>query len=103
MTGFAMVGPPRAYLTPSARDPMAHYTSPTLLSNAFREFTASGKAGGAILILCTLVSLALANSPLGEQYLHFWHRPLAGLSIEQWVNDALMAVFFLLIGLELKR
>jgi NhaA family Na+:H+ antiporter len=82
---------------------MAHYTSPTLLSNAFREFTASGKAGGAILILCTLVSLALANSPLGEQYLHFWHRPLAGLSIEQWVNDALMAVFFLLIGLELKR
>jgi NhaA family Na+:H+ antiporter len=73
------------------------------LSNTFKEFAASGKAGGTILILCTLVSLAVANSPLGGQYLDFWHRPLAGLSIEHWVNDALMAVFFLLIGLELER
>jgi NhaA family Na+:H+ antiporter len=73
------------------------------LSNTFKEFTASGKAGGTILIACTLVSLIVANSPLGAQYLHFWHRPLAGLSIEAWVNDALMAVFFLLIGLELER
>ena len=73
------------------------------LSNTFKEFAASGTAGGTILILCTLVSLAIANSPLGAQYLGFWHRPLAGLSIELWVNDALMAVFFLLIGLELER
>lgn len=73
------------------------------LSNTFNEFAASGKAGGTILILCTLVSLAIANSPLGAQYLGFWHQPLAGLSIELWVNDALMAVFFLLIGLELER
>lgn len=74
-----------------------------VLSNAFKEFAASGKAGGTILILCTLVSLAIANSPFGEQYLHFWHLPLAGLTVENWVNDALMAVFFLLIGLELER
>jgi NhaA family Na+:H+ antiporter len=73
------------------------------LSNTFKEFTASGKAGGTILIACTLVSLIVANSPLGGQYLQFWHRPLAGLSIEAWVNDAFMAVFFLLIGLELER
>lgn len=73
------------------------------LSNTFQEFMQSGKAGGIILILCTLVSLALANSPLGEGYLGFWHRYVAGLSIEHWVNDALMAIFFLLIGLELKR
>jgi len=73
------------------------------LSNTFQEFMQSGKAGGIILILCTLVSLALANSPLGEGYLGFWHRHVAGLSIEHWVNDALMAIFFLLIGLELKR
>lgn len=63
----------------------------------------SGKAGGIVLIVCTLVSLAIANSPLGASYLHFWHLPLAGLSVELWINDALMAVFFLLIGLELKR
>jgi len=73
------------------------------LSKTFHEFMQSGKAGGIVLILCTLVSLALANSALGPAYLGFWHGYVAGLSIEHWVNDALMAVFFLLIGLELKR
>jgi len=76
---------------------------PRFLSTTFQEFAASGKAGGTILILCTLVSLLLANSPLGGQYLYFWHQPFAGLTLENWVNDALMAVFFLLIGLELER
>ncbi|NNG23486.1 Na+/H+ antiporter NhaA [Telluria aromaticivorans] len=73
------------------------------LSSSFKEFAASGKAGGVVLILCTLVSLAVANSPLGPSYLGFWHVNVAGLSVEQWINDALMAVFFLLIGLELER
>ena len=73
------------------------------LSNTFKEFMQSGKAGGILLILCTLVSLLLANSALGPAYLGFWHGYVAGLSIEHWVNDALMAIFFLLIGLELKR
>ncbi|MDN4057224.1 Na+/H+ antiporter NhaA [Massilia sp. YIM B02769] len=73
------------------------------LSNTFKEFMRSGKAGGILLILCTLVSLLLANSALGPAYLGFWHGYVAGLSIEHWVNDALMAIFFLLIGLELKR
>jgi Na+:H+ antiporter, NhaA family len=73
------------------------------LSYTFKKFMQSGKAGGIVLIVCTLVSLGLANSPLGEGYLGFWHRYIAGLSIEHWVNDALMAVFFLLIGLELER
>ncbi|WP_159695793.1 Na+/H+ antiporter NhaA [Massilia sp. 9I] len=73
------------------------------LSRSFKEFTASSKAGGIVLIACTLVSLALANSALGPSYLGFWHQYVAGLSIEHWINDALMAVFFLLIGLELER
>ena len=73
------------------------------LSNTFKEFSESGKAGGIVLILCTIVSLIVANSPWGEPYLHFWHLNIAGLSVEQWINDALMAVFFLLIGLELER
>jgi len=73
------------------------------LSATFKEFAQSGKAGGVILILCTLASLAVANSPWGASYLAFWHLDLAGLSVELWINDALMAVFFLLIGLELER
>jgi NhaA family Na+:H+ antiporter len=56
-----------------------------------------------LLLGCTVVSLALANSPLAAGYLGFWHLPLGPLSIEHWINDALMAVFFLLIGLELER
>jgi NhaA family Na+:H+ antiporter len=73
------------------------------LSDAFRAFAASGKAGGVLLILCTILSLSIANSAFGAAYLAFWQIDLAGLSVELWVNDALMAVFFLLIGLELRR
>ncbi|MFS2002863.1 Na+/H+ antiporter NhaA [Duganella sp. CT11-25] len=73
------------------------------LSQTFKEFTNSGKAGGIVLILCTLCSLAIANSAAGSSYLAFWHGQIAGLTVELWVNDALMAIFFLLIGLELER
>jgi NhaA family Na+:H+ antiporter len=73
------------------------------LSKSFEAFFASGKAGGVILILCTAISLVLANSPVSGAYLGFWSSHVAGLSIEHWINDALMAVFFLLIGLELER
>jgi len=73
------------------------------LSRSFNEFTASGKAAGTLLILCTVVSLAIANSAAGASYVQFWHAHVAGLSLEHWINDGLMAVFFLLIGLELKR
>jgi len=73
------------------------------LSLSFKEFFESSKAGGIVLILCTILSLAIANSTLGPAWVGFWHQVVAGLSIEHWVNDALMAIFFLLIGLELKR
>ncbi|CAH0179871.1 Na(+)/H(+) antiporter NhaA [Massilia sp. Bi118] len=73
------------------------------LSQTFTRFFESEKAGGIVLIACTAISLLLANSPLGQDYLHFWHLQVAGLSMELWVNDALMAIFFLLIGLELER
>ena len=56
-----------------------------------------------VLIVCTILSLAITNSPAGQGYLNFWHSDLGPLKIERWVNDALMAIFFLLIGLELKR
>lgn len=73
------------------------------LSNTFKRFFESEKAGGILLIVCTVISLILANSALGDQYLHIWHVKVAGLSVEHWINDALMAIFFLLIGLELER
>ncbi len=73
------------------------------LSKSFQAFFDSEKSSGILLILCTVVSLLLANSLIGTHYLEFWHIRVAGLSIEQWINDALMAIFFLLIGLELER
>lgn len=73
------------------------------LSLTFNHFFASKKLGGMVLILCTVVSLALANSHVSDAYLAFWHQPLLGMSVEHWVNDGLMAIFFLLIGLELER
>jgi NhaA family Na+:H+ antiporter len=69
----------------------------------FKEFFNSEKAGGLVLIACTLISLVLANSVFGESYHDFWQTQFSGNSIEHWVNDGLMAIFFLLIGLELKR
>ena len=73
------------------------------LSLAFTRFFASKKAGGLVLIVGTLISLLLANSAVGDAYLGLWHYQFLGMSLEHWVNDGLMAVFFLLIGLELER
>lgn len=69
----------------------------------FKDFFESEKAGGLILIGCTLISLVLANSVFSSGYLHFWHTNFAGQPIEYWINDGLMVIFFLLIGLELER
>lgn len=73
------------------------------LSNTFKEFFDSEKSSGILLIICTIASLLIANSVIGANYLNFWKMYVGGLSIEYWVNDALMAIFFLLIGLELER
>lgn len=73
------------------------------LTKVFKEFFASEKATGIMLIGCTLVSLLFANSFLGPYYTDIWHAPMVGQSIEYWINDGLMAIFFLLIGLELVR
>ncbi|MBP6004453.1 MAG: Na+/H+ antiporter NhaA, partial [Pyrinomonadaceae bacterium] len=73
------------------------------LSRSFKAFFDSEKSSGIVLILCTILSLALANSAFGESYLAIWHTYIGGMSVEHWINDALMAVFFLMIGLELER
>ena len=73
------------------------------ITKLFKDFFDSEKAGGLILIVCTILSLTLANSSFGTDYHQFWQTQFAGHSIEHWVNDGLMAIFFLLIGLELER
>ena len=73
------------------------------LSETFDKFFDSEKSSGILLIACTVISLVIANSPFGEAYLGFWQTKVGGLTIEYWINDALMAIFFLLIGLELER
>lgn len=74
-----------------------------IITKLYKEFFESEKAGGLILIVCTLGSILAANSVFGTDYQNFWNTQFAGHSIVQWVNDGLMAVFFLLIGLELER
>jgi NhaA family Na+:H+ antiporter len=73
------------------------------LSFSFQRFFNSEKTSGIILIFCTLISLSITNLIDGTAYASFWHATLAGLSVEHWINDGLMAIFFLLIGLELER
>jgi NhaA family Na+:H+ antiporter len=73
------------------------------LTSTFARFAKSEQAAGVLLIACTAVSLALANSPASAAWSGNWHAQLGALSVEHWINDALMAVFFLLIGLELER
>lgn len=74
-----------------------------IATKIFKEFFESERAGGIVLVFFTLIALAIANSPLGEGYMHGLHQSILGLSLEHWVNDGLMAIFFLLVGLELER
>jgi len=80
---------------------------PTIFQRFFRTET----AGGSVLLLFGIAALALANSPLAAPYAGIWRTPLTvgiadyslSLTLHQWINDGLMAVFFLLVGLEIKR
>ena len=74
-----------------------------MVSKTFTQFFESEKSSALVLMACTVLCLLVANSAWGPGYLQFWQQRVLGLSLEHWVNDALMAVFFLLIGLELER
>lgn len=81
------------------------------VSSAFRIFYHSQQFAGILLLTCTLVSLAVSHVDMSGSYVGFWHKDyfhaLEGIhlpvSVGDWINDGLMAVFFLLIGLEIKR
>jgi Na+:H+ antiporter, NhaA family len=77
----------------------------------FQRFFRTETVGGLVLLGFGLAALAIANSPLAEAYQHLWEIPLSlgiaphqlSLSLHEWINDGLMTVFFLLVGLEIKR
>jgi NhaA family Na+:H+ antiporter len=73
------------------------------LTQHFKDFFKSEKTGGFILIFCTFISLVISNTNIGNAYVQFWETDFQGHSITDWVNDGLMTIFFLLIGLELER
>jgi NhaA family Na+:H+ antiporter len=81
------------------------------LMRPFEDFFKNQASGGIILLATTILALVLANSPLSDLYHHFWETELAiggdsfGLkqSLHHWINDGLMAVFFFVVGLEIKR
>ena len=73
------------------------------LSVSFQRFFDSEKSSALVLVACTALSLLLTNLSFGADYLALWQIPVAGMGVGHWINDGLMAVFFLLIGLELER
>lgn len=73
------------------------------LKKIIHKLTANEKAGGVLLIAVTILSLLLANSFLQKPYLSFWEFHLGHLTIGHWINEALMSIFFLMIGLEVKQ
>jgi len=82
-----------------------------VITRLFNDFFNSEKAGGFILIFCTVVSILVTNSGMGSGYLDFWHMSIGfdlgsihlNHSLEYWINDGLMTIFFLLVGLEIER
>lgn len=90
---------------------MAEQEKPTTLASAVRDFMRLESAGGILLLLSAMLAMLIANSPLSNLYEGFLDTTVAvqvgALAISKplllWVNDGLMAVFFFLIGLEIKR
>ncbi len=79
----------------------------TTRRSALAEFLHDEAAGGVVLLIAVVVAVVWANSPWREQYFSFWHTELRIAGIEEdlqhWVNDGLMALFFFVVGLEIKR
>jgi NhaA family Na+:H+ antiporter len=73
------------------------------LRSLFSDFFQSEKSSGIVLIGCTILSLLIANSAWGEAYHHLWETPIGPYPLEFWINDGLMAIFFLMVGLEIER
>ncbi|MBC7555959.1 MAG: Na+/H+ antiporter NhaA [Chryseobacterium sp.] len=80
-----------------------------ILTKYFKNFFQSSETSGILLIICVIISLFIANSSASESFNHLLHSSIGfesinlKFSVSHWINDGLMAVFFLLVGLEIKR
>lgn len=74
-----------------------------LITKYFKKFFQFAQSSGNLLIICVVLSLLIANSSLGEGFQNILNSFLGPYSISMWINDGLMAIFFLLVGLEIKR
>lgn len=81
------------------------------LSQTFKDFAQSSAAGGIVLLVCTIVALAWANSPYAASYFALWKNHVSvgigdwtlSKTLHHWINDGLMVIFFFMVGLEIKR
>ncbi len=64
------------------------------LTETFKEFFNNEKSSGIVLMVCSIISLIVANSVFSDSYLSFWKSYVGGLTVSYWVNDGLMAIFF---------
>ena len=78
-------------------------TLPRLRFTVIRELLASQASGGQVLMMAAAAALFAANSPLSDQYFHLLHLQFGPMGLLHWINDGLMAIFFLLVGCEIKR
>ncbi len=74
-----------------------------MVTSLFKDFFKSEKSGGLILVFCTILSLLLTNSSFRGSYTSIWSIQICSTDLMHLINDGLMTIFFLLIGLELER
>ncbi|MGI2031791.1 Na+/H+ antiporter NhaA [Rhizobium panacihumi] len=73
------------------------------IRSTLRHFLDNEASGGIVLMVVAALAIVIANSPLAQTYFYLLHIYIGPLSLLHWINDALMAAFFLLVGLEIKR
>jgi NhaA family Na+:H+ antiporter len=73
------------------------------IGSALRDFLRAEAAGGILLMIAAVLALTAANSPLADAYFGLFHFRIGGWDIHHWINDGLMTLFFLMVGLEIKR
>lgn len=82
---------------------MSSTASKGRIQSTLRHFLDKEASGGIVLMIVAVLAIITANSPVADDYFHALHVYIGPLSLQHWINDALMAVFFLLVGLEIKR
>ncbi|SCX31728.1 Sodium/proton antiporter NhaA [Agrobacterium sp. DSM 25558] len=82
---------------------MSSETRPGRIQSTLRHFLDKEASGGIVLMVVAVLAIITANSPLAKTYFDLLHIYIGPLNLQHWINDALMAVFFLLVGLEIKR